>query len=115
MSVAEESLRLTGLFEAEVLLELMLRFWDHPFCNDRAFRNELLERAVEILRLAVSGTSVLADVSAANMNFIAAVWCAELSSVSGPGNAPKVRRRQRWLDAVRRAVPSCFCDPGLLP
>jgi hypothetical protein len=115
MSIVEESLRLTGLFEAEVLLELMLRYWEHPFCDDRTFRNELLERAVEMLRLAVSGTSVLAGVSAPNMNFIAAVWCAELSSLSGPGNPAKAKRRQRWLDAVRRAVPSCFCDPGLLP
>ncbi len=115
MSIAEESLRLTGLFEAELLLELMLRYWEHPLRDDRTFRNDLLERAVEMLRLATSGTSVLDGVSPSNMNFVAAVWCAECSNLTGPpADSQHFRERQNWLDAIRHGLPSCFCDPGLL-
>ena len=37
MSIAKESLRMTGLFEAEVLVELMLRHWKHLLATDRDF------------------------------------------------------------------------------
>jgi hypothetical protein len=41
---------------------------------------------------------------------------AEQSSLSGTTEhmTDESRRRQDWLDTVRRAVPSCFCDPDLL-
>ena len=47
MSIARASLKLSGLFEAELLLELMLRYWNHPLADDRDFRNNLLENAAE--------------------------------------------------------------------
>ena len=36
-TIAEASLEFTGLFEVEVLLELMLRFWGHPLADNRKF------------------------------------------------------------------------------
>jgi len=50
MAIADESLKYAGLFEAELLLELMLRHWSHPFASDANFRNELLETAVGVLQ-----------------------------------------------------------------
>jgi hypothetical protein len=116
MSVVGESLRMTGLFEAELLLELMLRYWDHPLSDDSTFRNDLLEKATEMLRLAASGTKVLEGISPRNMNLVAAVWCAESTDLAGPVEEIEFAdQRQQWLDTVRHAVPSCFCDPDLLP
>jgi hypothetical protein len=54
MSIAEESLRMSGLFEAELLTELMMRHWNHPLANELEYRTALLETAAEILRLAIS-------------------------------------------------------------
>lgn len=116
MSIAEESLRYAGLYEAELLLELMLRYWTHPFANDAYFRNQLLETAAGVLELAVSGTSVLSDVAAENMNLVAAIWAAEWSALERPGSdsLQSLEQRRVWLDTVRRAVPSCFCNPEML-
>ena len=49
-SVAKLSLQLTGLFEAEVLVELMLRQWKHPLADQTEFRDQLLEQAADVLR-----------------------------------------------------------------
>lgn len=115
-SIAQASLQLSGLFESELLVELMLRYWRHPHADNPAFRNELLEKATEILKLAVSGTSVLDGVSAPNMNFVAAIWCAECSEVAGlrPEDI-ELGQRQRWLTEIKQAIPSCFCNPDFLP
>jgi len=48
------------------------------------------------------------DIPPKQMNFVAAVWYAEWAAVSN-GQAPKKRQRRKWLESVRRAVPSCFC------
>lgn len=110
MSVARKSLEITGLFEAEVLVELMLRFWQHPLASDREFRNDLLERTAEVLRQAVAGVKVMEDVEAESTNFVGAMWYAEwIALQESPGES--VRERHRWLDTVRRAMPSCFCNP----
>jgi hypothetical protein len=116
MSIAEESLRITGLFEAELLLELMLRHWHHPLADDADFRIELLEHAAEALRLAVAGDVLISGLPAANTNLVAAIWYAEqsLSSVSTFESAGETPARVAWLDAVRHSLPSCFCDPGFL-
>jgi len=113
MSIAEESLRLSGLFEAELLTELMLRHWNHPHCDESAFRSALLETAAEILRLAITGTSLIDSLPSDKMNLVAALWCAEVNSIdNGTDNPPPIiELRRAWTDAVRRAVPSCFCDP----
>jgi hypothetical protein len=37
-----------GTFEGELLLNLMLKYWQHPMHSDLAFRNETLETAAEV-------------------------------------------------------------------
>src|SRR6266571_1564617 len=82
MSIAKCCLRFTGLFEAEVLVELMVRYWNHPLAADRDFRNGLLEGAAEALRLCVSGQSIIEEVPPKQTSFIAAVWYVELCALS---------------------------------
>ncbi|MFL5241070.1 MAG: hypothetical protein ACJ8FY_03095 [Gemmataceae bacterium] len=113
MSVAKKCLAFSGLFEAELLIELMLRHWAHPFADDTDFRNDLLEGAAEVLRASVAGQEMLEGVLPQHMNFVAAVWYAEWNSVNSSA-APK-GERQVWLDKVRQAIPSCFCPPDSLP
>lgn len=115
MSITETSLRFAGIFEAEVLIELMLRYWTHPYADDEEFRNGLLESAVEVLASSISGERLLQEIPPDKMNLIAAVWYAEWSSLSSDrADKQQTTERQEWLDAVRHALPSCFCDPSLL-
>ncbi|NNM84224.1 MAG: hypothetical protein HKL96_00475 [Phycisphaerales bacterium] len=115
MNVAQKSLELTGIFEAEVLVELMLRFWQHPFAADRDFRNDLLERTAEVLRTALAGTRIVQDIQPQNTNFIVAVWYSEWAAIQDVLDGVR-QEREAWLERVKRALPSCFCDPGdLLP
>lgn len=117
MSIAKRSLSFTGVFESELLLELMLRFWNHPLAGDAEFRNELLERAAEALRAAVAGSQLIEDLHPANVNLVAAIWYAELTSFDqGADDYPAelAPQRQEWLETVRRTLPSCFCNPDLL-
>lgn len=116
MTIAKESLRFTGFFESELLLELMFRFWKHPLADDREFRNASLERAVSVLQASVAGTTFLEGLQPANMNLVAAIWYGEWSSLEEPSprDTEEITARRDWLDRVRRAVPSCFCDPELL-
>src|SRR5688572_2198429 len=115
-SIAQASFQYSGLYEAELLVELMLRYWKHPLADDEVFRQDLLENAAEVLRLAISGTSLIEGLAAKNVNFVAAVWMAEWSAMDRPEgvNPQELQERRNWLDAVRHAVPSCFCDPTLL-
>lgn len=116
MSVAQASLGLTGLFEAELLVELMLRYWQHPLAEDAEFRLELLERAAEALRMAVAGNELISGLPGAKMNLVAALWYAEHASLDDPHAVavPAAMARVAWLDALRHALTSCFCDPELL-
>lgn len=112
-SIAEASLELSGLFEVEVLVELMLRFWQHPLAEDRAFRDLLLESAIEALRASVGGDVLITDIAPENMSIIAALWYAELTAVQGGTKEPIKARQERlqWLDQVKKSLPSCFCNP----
>ena len=116
MSAAEESLRFTGMFESELLVELMLRFWNHPRANDKAFRNAVLESAAEVLRASIGGEQLMADVSPENMTLVAAVWFSEFTTLASVAEISSAERAQReeWLENIRRAIPSCFCDPNRL-
>jgi hypothetical protein len=116
ISVAERSLQFSGLFEVELLVELMLRQWGHPHADDPDFRNDLLETAVEILRAAVAGTSHIEGLKPEKMNLVSAIWCAEVISIDDnqDDEAAVIERRKSWTEAVRRVIPSCFCDPDLL-
>jgi len=113
-SIAKRCLAFSGLYEAELLLELMLRHWDHPCAADAVYRNDLLEEAMEVIRLSVSGKRVMEDISPENMNFVAAVWYCEWNARASGAMDPQ-GKRQTWLAAVKRSIPSCFCDPNLLP
>jgi hypothetical protein len=116
VSIAKRSLAYTGLFEAELLVELMLRFWKHPFAGDKEFRNGLLESAAEALRTAVAGQELIQGLPAQAMDLVSAVWYAEWSDLASTasGDRAERKRRQRWLKSVRQSLPSCFCDPELL-
>ncbi len=110
MSIAKASLRVCGLFEAELLVELMLRFWNHPLAADKDFRNQLLETAVEVLRVAATGQTLMEDISGPNMNLVAAVWYAECSAVtpSERQQIPFARKRKAWLETVRAPCRHAF-------
>src|SRR5262249_20700549 len=115
-SIAEESLRLTGLFEAELLVELMLRHWQHPYADVVDFRQDLLEAAAGVLKASVAGQGILEEVAPEKMNLVAAVWYAESSSLDAEPDQSddNYRRRRSWTETIRRSIPSCFCDPDLL-
>jgi hypothetical protein len=112
--IAEKSLAAAGLFEAEVLTELLLWRWDHPMKLDADFRASLLEDAVTALRRAVAGEQFIESVPAGEMNLIAAIFYVEWSWIESGGEDPGGARRQ-WLDHVRRSLPSCFCSQDDLP
>lgn len=115
-SVAKACLRFTGLFEAELLTELLLRYWHHPLADDADFRAALLESAAEILRVSAAGESLFADLKPQNVNFVAAVWHAESVSLaaSGESNSDERAQREKWLASLLKSIPSCFCNPERL-
>lgn len=112
-SNAEKSLEITSLFEAEIFVRLLLWRWQHPFADDEDFANGLLENASDALRNASQGQQLIEGVPPMDLNFIAAVWYAEQCAVEQAGPDPEtIEARNAWLSAVRRALPSCFCDPS---
>jgi hypothetical protein len=115
-SIAKKCFEMSSLFEAELLVRLMLWRWGHPLAGDEEFAKGLLEDASEALREASEGEELIEGAPAGSMNFVAAVWCAEQCAVeAGEGRPETIEARKRWLGAVRRALPSCFCDPADLP
>ena len=102
----ERALQLVGSFEAELLLELMLRYWSHPQADDRYFRNGLLETMSEVLLASSRGETFIDGLSPKDMNFVAAAWFIE-STAHADSNGAK---RAEWAVKVRQAVPSCFVD-----
>lgn len=111
-SIASASLHLTGLFEAELLTRLMLWKWGHPRADDLAFVNDLVERAAEALRMCLHKRErLLEDVDPLDMNFVASIWYVEWAAVASTPDTDPDGKRQAWLNAVRHALPSCFCNP----
>ena len=111
-SVAKQSHRFTGLFEAELLTRLMLWKWEHPLADDAEFVNYLVEGAAAVLRKCdQENERFLDDVEPCDMNFVAAVWYVEWAAISSASDTDVDEKRQGWLDVVRRVLPSCFCDP----
>jgi hypothetical protein len=113
MSVAEKCLEFSGLFEVELLIELMLRYWEHPLAVDEEFRNNLIEGAASVLRSCVAGQQMLKDIPPDQMNLVAAAWHVEWNALTNGAEDPQGQRKS-WLDKVRQAVPSCFCPPDNL-
>jgi len=58
-SIAELAFEMTGTFEAELLVELMLREWKHPLAGSEEFRTNLLESAAEALRASIAGEQLI--------------------------------------------------------
>ncbi|HEY4330363.1 MAG TPA: hypothetical protein VGN88_11550 [Phycisphaerae bacterium] len=114
MSIASNSLRFTGFFEAEVLTELLLWRWDHPLKNDAEFRNGLLEDAAAALQDAVDGQNLFDDLPPPETNLVAAIYFAEWSAITSAGEDPHGLRRN-WLENFRATIPSCFHSQGDLP
>ncbi len=112
-SIPARCLAMSGLFEAELLTELLLRYWKHPLATEATFRHELLETAAEVLRASIKGQKLLEDVPPAEMNLVAALWYVEWNSVAGM-RAEGSAKRKAWLNAVRKAIPSCFCSQNRL-
>jgi len=113
-SIAQKSLDMAGMFEAEVLTELLLWRWNHPLRADAEFRNSLLEDASAALRRAIGGETLFESVPAPQTNLIAAIYYAEWTSLSDRGEDPG-GARHKWLDDLRRSLPSCFCAQEDLP
>ncbi|WP_298867909.1 hypothetical protein [uncultured Gimesia sp.] len=110
-TIAQRCLNLAGLFEAEVLVELMLRFWHHPMADEYDYRNDLLEKANQVLERAADGIAVIEPLKAADTNLIAAIWYAESTGVLNDEpeqSVETITARKQWLAKVRTSVPSCF-------
>ncbi len=112
---AKRCLAICPLFEAELLLQLMLSSWQHPLANDDSFRQSLLESATELLMAASDDDCkqiFIEGLKPNEMNFVAAVWYAEWSGVQDDPHERELRNL--WLKNVRRSLPSCFCSSDLL-
>lgn len=112
-SIAKRCLAFATLFEAELLTELVLRYWSHPYAEVSSFRNDLLEAAVDVLKASSRGEQLMEDLKPQDMNFVAALWYAEWNSVTA-GVDEKLKERRKWLETVRRSVPSCFVEKDRL-
>src|SRR5262245_37404890 len=115
-SIARACLQLTGLFEAELLTELLLRHWGHPLSDSADYRSSLLESAAEVLRASIKGERLFEDLDPKHVNLVAALWYSEQVSLGQTGDIPpdELKLRQIWLSNVLRAIPSCFCNPDRL-
>lgn len=114
--IAQTSLNFTGLYESELLVELLLRYWNHPNADDARFRNDLLEIAAEALHTAVTGQQLIEGLPPDQMNLVSAVWFAEWNRIS---NDPDLGDEERtaidaWLATLRRSIPGSFCDQQFL-
>lgn len=114
MTKLDVAIAFCGLFEAELLVDLMLRFWEHPNAGARDDVDYLVEAAAEVLNQSKAGTVFIEGVAPSDMNFVAAVWYAEYCNVADESEI--ANGQLEWLSRVRRSLPSCFCDPGdLIP
>jgi hypothetical protein len=108
-------LAICPLFEAELLVQLMLINWGHPLTGDESFRQGLLESATKLLLTASDESCAevfIEGLPTREMNFVSAVWYAEWCGVQDDDREREPRRK--WLSDVRHALSSCFCSTVLL-
>ncbi len=119
VSIVNDSLKFCSMFEGELLTELILRYWHHPLAENAVFRNDLIENAAEVLRHSIEGAEFIESLPPEYMSFIAALWYAEWSCLQNLSSDEVIesefQQRKTWLQTLRRAVPSCFCNPNDLP
>ena len=111
----QQCLTVCALFEAELLLALMLEKWRHPYADDESFRREILEAATELLQVASEESCsevFMEGLSAQDMNFVSVIWYVEWNSIQG--TTADRRQREIWLRTIRQTLPSCFCQPNEL-
>jgi len=116
MTLAEDALKFASVFEGELLTQLMLIQWQHPLAGDAEFRSGLIESAAEVLQASVDGEELIQDLPPESMNLVAALWYAEWRIIEDAveQEAAEIKTRRTWLNNVRHALPSCFCNPELL-
>jgi len=102
---------LANSFEAEVFVQLLLEKWKHPLAQDADFREGLLESTTIAIQNSLNGVVLLEPLKPDDFNFIAAIWFVEWSSLQNLGPLEFSAERTKWLDDVKRSLPSCFCDP----
>src|SRR5438874_2397242 len=107
-STAKRCLEFSGLFEAELLVRLMLKNWNHPLAQNEEFADALLEGTAEALQASVRGEQLLDGIPPTSMNFVSAAWYVEHSALEMDPNAyGMVEERTAWLSAIRHSLPSC--------
>lgn len=104
---------IAGTFEFELLIELILRYWEHPFADDPEFRNTLFEEAAVVLRQSSDGVS-FGELPPKEVNLVFAIWHVESSFVSNETNLETKKMREKWLATIKQRLPSCFCSQDLL-
>lgn len=116
MTLAEDALKFDSVFEGELLTQLMLIQWGHPLADDAEFLSELIESAAEVLQASIDGETLIEDLPPEAMNLVAAIWYAEWSRTEDAEDQDAVQTKDRraWLNNVRHALPSCFCNPEML-
>ena len=105
---------ITGTFEFELLIELLLRQWNHPLALNEEYRNDLMEAVAEALNQAGQGKSLTEEMKPNEVNMIFAAWHIETSLVANEQDQDLKKQREQWLLSLRRSLPSCFCNQDLL-
>ena len=105
--------QITGTFEYELLIELLLRHWQHPLADDEQFRNAIIEDAAVILRESASGVRY-GNLPPNEVNLVFAVCHVESLFVANAGEGESRELREKWLSRIRQALPSCFSPQDLL-
>lgn len=102
----------TGTFEYELLVELMLRFWQHPLASDSEFSHGMMESIASVLQSSKHGEGLIDGLPPLQMNIVAAAWYVETVTLSTATDisADERTRREQWLNAIKRALPSCFAS-----
>lgn len=111
ISPLDKAITFCGAFEAELLVRLMMERWGHPTQADSETVAEIVEVAAEVLQRSKLGEKLIEELEPEDMNFVAAVWYAEFCQCDDVTD-PDISQRREWLERIRRAIPSCFCDPN---
>lgn len=114
LNLPEVLFNITGTFEYELLIELILRHWQHPFATDENYRNEIMESVALLLSNAAKKKFPIDDMQQNEVNLVFALWYIESLLVINEQDVKLKKIRQQWLSTINHALPSCFCDQDLL-